>query len=1182
MSRNKENNPLFTTQRHGQAASLGHNLPSEDFFTDSIISSDSRIPSPSPQKIKPMRPRRAIGNGKPLQATRDLGNKAQRSSLAEYTNSRLSRLPQPSSPVALKRSSSPRRTNDITTPPQSRDGPPLNSPAAEFSSPPHGLTDTYQRIADEEDLAATERDDSDEDVEDDGDDTLGSYLNAGPPSDTGHAPKAMSRASTPVQLAIDTDKENMAEYPTESLSAPPTLDFIQNEMTDRVLAAKLTPYAMDRVKDRARLARLRQNYVPIDFGNSPRRQSNGSTGEHRRNDLARIANRGPISFDNISAVKTNGTGKAHSDTSIDAPQKRAKAFSRAYRKTAEKEEDDDGSDTPPELRAREKIVAFSKANRRKGQQSENQRPQSPDPGPKLVAFSHAYGRPRPFGAPSELGGQQEGNGEHNDTVTSTASEPLPDVPPPLDDGTKPRPDDKLQAARLFLAKWRQETAQKREEKKNQLGEGDSSHIDWAVAAADVPLPSIEKSSTPQGTPPQSALQSSVQKQRSVDRFRKWDNDFTGLSFQVSESPPVRSRPNLNESLTKKEIEQLSKQAVTTNRLDEIRFKDPNVIVRKTSRSFSPEERRHFQPDPAVTHASDAIVGPLDEGERIPDTPVVVYRSSSTNSENSNGSQRAAAESQRSLDHLQRLARAASTTPKASPPPQQPLDEVHEDTTQDDILAAYEGEDETTDESPMNNQNGELGLPAPKVLATPKVTGAWTDTILPDTVKTQKSMLRQPKYMQTPHVNAGAWIDTPLPGGNSLPAPSMPETIEEATEELTNGEVLVEESPIQDHRAEATTSDVPNQREAAPESRPSPERQVILPQSALSNVLNEAKQKRLVSRDIADARDDTLNLGDATIQSFEDLLTDAADITADLTSLIKTNAEDEAIIQRQLALAQTYDGDSATAEVAFIGHLTSRMERLMSNLHEARKGISRLEQRVSHSPSPPSPPPPTGKQAQVQQSQALVAQDPAQACVACGRNTDIDLQQPHLHKHTHAHHILRTNRFLPMTYSTFTLPIQLLFYPRRKDRGEILPRPTWLGWVTLALWAWYITECVFAEMYAHPLYAERYVWPTVPEPEFPFVLPTMLARWSQLDSFLPILGKVFVAIWRVVGMALGLTDGFVDDQSVLSGSGSGSGVGALSVNLASATKAAMGAARSLVSAGQNPRDVDLSMMSDEFI
>jgi hypothetical protein len=135
-----------------------------------------------------------------------------------------------------------------------------------------------------------------------------------------------------------------------------------------------------------------------------------------------------------------------------------------------------------------------------------------------------------------------------------------------------------------------------------------------------------------------------------------------------------------------------------------------------------------------------------------------------------------------------------------------------------------------------------------------------------------------------------------------------------------------------------------------------------------------------------------------------------------------------------------------------------------------------------------------------------------------------------------------------------------------------------------LWAWYITECVFAEMYAHPLYAERYVWPTVPEPEFPFVLPTMLARWTQLDSFLPILGKVFVAIWRVVGMALGLTDGFVDDQSVLPGSDSGGGGsgGALSVTLASATKAAMGAARSLVSAGQDPRDVDLSMMSDEFI
>lgn len=60
------------------------------------------------------------------------------------------------------------------------------------------------------------------------------------------------------------------------------------------------------------------------------------------------------------------------------------------------------------------------------------------------------------------------------------------------------------------------------------------------------------------------------------------------------------------------------------------------------------------------------------------------------------------------------------------------------------------------------------------------------------------------------------------------------------------------------------------------------------------------------------------------------------------------------------------------------------------------------------------------------------------------------------------------------------------------------------------------------------------------------------------------------------MALGLTDGFVDDP--LSGSGFGSS-GVSSV-VASATKVAMGAAKSLVS-GQDPGP-DLSMMSDEFI
>ncbi|KAK4942110.1 hypothetical protein LTR10_018147 [Elasticomyces elasticus] len=1143
-SRNKENSPLITTQRHDSLAPSLQNLPSEDFFTDSIID-DSRIPTPSPQKPRPVRPRRAVGISKALGASKDLGNRTHRSSLSEYTNSRTSKLLRPAPTLTRKKSPSPRRPNGLTTPPQPRHDSSLTTPTEEFSSPPHGLTDVYQRIADEEDLAATERDvDSDEDLEDEEDDALGTDVDADPLPGNQQSPRPedLTSSSTPIQPTTDPDKESLIGDHFESISEPPTLDFVRNEMSDRVLAAKLTPHVIDRVKDRQRLERLRQSQRAIDFHTSPRSEPNGLDGEHRRNGISDIANRGPITFQNIVAAKANGFSKALSDTSADAtPQKKLKAFSRATRNVAKDDipEDDDGSDTPPELRAREKLVAFSKASRPYAQPDADSEPHAQDP--KIVAFSRANEHLHGDGGSSGSQDRQQTEGDLTQSAASTASEPLP--------GNTPKSSDRHQATRSFLARWRQEAAKKRAEKKQEAADPNSSQIDWAAAAADVPMPSVEGSSTPQDTPPRDALASSVQKQRSIDRIRRWENDFTGLSFQVSESPPVRSRPNLNDSIREKEIENLAKQAVTANRLDKIREKDPNALVRKTSRSFSPEEpRRQAKQDVVPNQSQNGKTHDHDQGQAIPDTPVVVYRSSSTASERSKSSDRPTPESHKSLDHLQRLARAASTTPKASPPSQEPRGEPEEYSVQGDILAAYEGDDDDVPLSPPTNADKGLVAAPNKVMETPKVTGAWTDTILPDTVKTVKASQKHPKHLQTPHVNAGAWIDTPAPNSGVMVSNSIPMTIEEVTEELTNGII-----PVDDQFRKEEQSRPASQPQVALEADEEAEHDSLIdarlvhPPSALTNVLNQAKQKRLVSRDITDVRDDTLNLGDATIQSFEDLLTDAADITADLTSLIKTGAEDEALRQRQFPLGS--EGDSTTAEVAFIGHLTSRIERLMLNLHEARKGISRLEQKVSLTPE-------LNEVTQVQAQDVL--DGPRQPCTVCGTGGHQHLLQGKVN----------TNSWLPITYSTFTLPIPLLFYPRRQ--GQLIPRPTWLGWLTMTVWIWYFLECTMCEIYGHPLYAERYVWPAQPEPEFPFVLPTMLWRWSHMGTLASglfgTLCRLVVVIYRVIGMSFGLTDGYVDD--VRSGSGP-------QAALAQATKA-LEAANSVISG------VGESMMNDEFI
>ncbi|KIX03076.1 uncharacterized protein Z518_06626 [Rhinocladiella mackenziei CBS 650.93] len=1150
MARNKEDNPLSTTQRHGSIASLTKNLPSEDFFTDSILD-ESHIPSPISQKTRPVKPRRAFGTNRALQVTKDSGNKSSGSSLAEYTAARSNRHLKPSSPLTRKKSPSPLRTNGLTTPPQSRNGPKLTSPTSEFSSPPGGLTESYQRIADEEDLAATEREfrSDEDDIDDDPQDALEVDIDANPPEKEavkGSPPQTRtSQESTPVQLPIDAEKENLLDSCIETASEPSTLDFIRNEMTDRVLAAKLTPHVIDRAKDHARLERLRQSRIPIDFGNSPRADRDRPSKNYARNDIASVSNRGPITFDNALALGPNGVPKAFSDTSTEStPQKRVKAFSRATRNGIHKSvpEEEDDSDTPPDLQKRERIVAFSKADRRRTQLTEALHSQMPSQPPKLIAFSRANGRSRPYGALYEGNeNRQDQTGHSSESVASAESEPISMAASHL--------EENLQAARSFLAKWRQETAEKRAVKSPKGAVNDSAQIDWAATAADVPLPSVEESSTPRDTPPRDAWPSSIQKQRSIDRIRKWENDFTGLSFQVSESPPIRSRPNLNDTLREREMENLAKQAVTTNRLDEIREKDPNVIVRKTSRSFGPEDRRQTPPEAHENQVKTQQSESLDRGEPVPDAAGVVYTSSSNGAEKSKPSQRQISESQNSLDHLQRLARAVSITPRASTVSQGLVRETEEDSTIDNLAPNPFSEDD--DRAPPS-RGPQISARNHQVVETPKVVGAWTDTILSETVKAENKQQRVPSYMQTPQVNAGAWIDTPFPNGSRTSVP-LPMTVEEVTEELTNGHIEEnDENANRGHADEANQSEIfsPEQTEAEP--KPAAENPVVLPPSALTNVLNEAKQKRLVSRDLTDVRDDTLNLGDGTIQSFEDLLMDAADITADLTSLIKAGAEDEVMEQKRLA-REGNDGDPATAEVAFIGHLTSRMERLMSNLHEARKGISRLEQKVSQTP------PPSDEQAQLQ---ALIASpDPGQPCMVCGRS-----DEPHLHKHD-----IDTNAFFPMSYSTFTIPIPLLFHPRRQDRYQLLPHPTWLGWFTIAIWTWYIAECTMCEIYSRPLFAERYMWPIQPEPEFPFVLPTMLWRWTHFDMLaLGILGnfwRLLVAVYRIIGMGLGLSDGFVDDKAAATG-------------LAEATKSALNAAKSLVPGGGE--GADWSMMNDEFI
>jgi hypothetical protein len=98
-------------------------------------------------------------------------------------------------------------------------------------------------------------------------------------------------------------------------------------------------------------------------------------------------------------------------------------------------------------------------------------------------------------------------------------------------------------------------------------------IDWARAAVDVPLPSVEDGSSMQEpTPPHSRPNSAQPRNTSPQKSHIWDPefDFTAQSVQESTSPQLKIRNTKLDEIMAREIESLSKRAVATARLEEIK------------------------------------------------------------------------------------------------------------------------------------------------------------------------------------------------------------------------------------------------------------------------------------------------------------------------------------------------------------------------------------------------------------------------------------------------------------------------------------------------------------------------------------------------------------------------------------------------------------------------------------
>ncbi|ETN46720.1 uncharacterized protein HMPREF1541_00909 [Cyphellophora europaea CBS 101466] len=1168
MSRNKENNPL-PPSRAVASVFIGKQPtpPSAEFFTDSLLEDTSRIPSPSPLKNKHAvsKPRRALGSSKPLHVSRDPNNLARNPTSSHEVRARGIRH-QPPAPT-LQRPLSIRSSNsDLITPPQSRDGPEsIKSPMSVDSVPSHDLTDTYQRIYDEEELAATEREplsSEDDEEEMDFDGQMGSPSKA-PRSATARnswAEPLAARNPTQHPVPDDADKENLAEERTGRLSEDTGMSFLA-QLTDKDLAAKMTPHMTEHAKDMRRLQKgISTRPISFHAGTKPSEfiaddarsnaSSGGSSRSYRRRNLR------------LNSPAVGGVAKAHSDTSLDArprsqvspaaqrSQQQSSPVSREplrplniqFSSQEAQDEptahgqvsDDEGDETSAELRARERQFGLNRAKKLFGISG-------------AVEATHEVSNanaPGTFSGSERQGRLQDGPGDHGDLTEDGNDFTQSSIRSQASDRSEfsvlRASSNKVPVTNKgILRKWARTAAEQQAERTQSVNSDiESSQVDWAGAAADVPLPSVEN----REVEAEAEESASPEHRRSAEGFRRVDNEMTGMtgmSFQVSESPPVKTKKSFDDILREKEMSLLSKQAVTKSRLEAIRERDPREAQRQLSRSPSGSSLRKSLSNDATT--PQQVEKALEQvGEQIPDTPVVVFRSSSNNSRDLQTSgERPGHDRQSSHDTLQRFARL-SATPKSSP----------------SILPKLAPSNKQSEVEGKNERRSSEGAPQAKkpfIAATPKVTGAWTDTILPpDTINTVKAK-PQPKYTQTPNVTVGGWVATPHPTISQRPS-SAPEAIEEEVLEDLATDIMPNRNP----RSASSHARPLEQQAATTEVNRPP-----VGQSALSNIL--AAQR---ARHSSGAADDTLDLGDATMASLEDLV----DLNEeDITTLIRLGAEQDALQQLgENAAGTAIDGDTGDqkeGEIMVLDRLARKLHTLQSNIRHARRAVGRFEREMSEGVD-----------------EALAHQPHSDPLTP-----QILQQTPLVPTQLSSAGLVRGTGVFPILYSTLTLPLPLLFHTP-KHRQHQLPqgrwrmgKPTPLLYVLLFLLAYYVLETLLSELYAHPLYAETYAWPAAnqaPEPDSGLVVPTLLARVFGGDVQMRRSVKVAPAgagtdtlegwaqgLWvlgRAVVRLFAGGDGFVD--------GPAQGHGGVGASPAATTAAAAGA----------QRGDGWSMMNDEIL
>ena len=186
-------------------------------------------------------------------------------------------------------------------------------------------------------------------------------------------------------------------------------------------------------------------------------------------------------------------------------------------------------------------------------------------------------------------------------------------------------------------------------------------------------------------------------------------------------------------------------------------------------------------------------------------------------------------------------------------------------------------------------------------------------------------------------------------------------------------------------------------------------------------------------------------------------------------------------------ADTGPDQSSDKYTNSLDRLGSKLQSIIHSIQDARSGLNVIE----HAIVP---------------GNGMAIQPDAKLCETCGSTYQHDHGQGRMY---------------------LAVPIPCLW---KVDSKTQRLRPTYFGLATAIFGLWYLTESIMCDIYCHPTIAEvcdgYCLQPDAPQ--FPFVLPTMLWRWSHLSSILAPIIMIFVALGRFMAQLFGLWDGYVDD------------------------------------------------------